>query len=66
MGSFFLAFAGLFLIVISFPSTYFVYRVIMGIQYVGVLNAISLFLITGVGVDGIMNLFTYLFEETNS
>ena len=30
---------------------FWVYNVVFGIQYVGVLNAISLFLIIGVGVD---------------
>lgn len=52
MGSFFLAAAGLLQIIISFPTTYFIYRVVLQVQYVGLLNAISLFLITGVGVDG--------------
>jgi PERQ amino acid-rich with GYF domain-containing protein len=53
MGSFFLATAGLLQIIISFPATYFIYRVILQVEYVGLLNAISLFLITGVGVDDV-------------
>ncbi len=33
-------------------SVYFIYRVIIGVPYVGLLNAVSLFIIMGVGVDG--------------
>ena len=40
-------------VLLSFPSTWFVYRVILGIEYMGFLNFISLFVIMGIGADDI-------------
>lgn len=53
-----LATAGLVSIVLSFPMVYFIYRVILDIEFVGVLNAMSLFLILGIGVDDLFVIFS--------
>ena len=52
-GSVFLTIAGMFEIAISFPAAYFVYRVIMGLRYVSILQFLSVFVILGIGVDDI-------------
>ena len=36
-----------------FPYAYFVYRVVLGIEAVGLLNLVSLFVIIGIGVDDV-------------
>ena len=40
-------------IMCSVAMAYFFYRVVFGIQYMGILNGVSLFVIIGIGVDDI-------------
>eukprot|EP00854_Cymbomonas_tetramitiformis_P014025 gene14025-16579_t len=56
-GSWFITFAGMFEILISFPVAYFFYRVVLGIPYAGMLNFASLFIILGIGVDDVFVFF---------
>ncbi|KAK3260523.1 Patched domain-containing protein [Cymbomonas tetramitiformis] len=49
--SLFLTAAGMFEISISFPTAYFFHRVAMGIEYAGVLQFLSLFIILGIGAS---------------
>lgn len=54
------AIVGIVAIISSFPLAFFVYRVVLGIESVGILNVISLFVIIGIGVDDVfvfMNTF---------
>jgi hypothetical protein len=55
--SFLLAFAAVVHIVVSFPSAYFVYRVVFGIQWMGILNFMCIFVIIGIGADNIFICF---------
>ena len=52
-GSVFLTLAGMFEIAISFPAAYFLYRVVMGLRYVSILQFLSVFVILGIGVDDV-------------
>lgn len=40
-------------ILASVALAYFVYHVVFGVQYIGILNGVSLFVIIGIGVDDI-------------
>ncbi|XP_028393656.1 LOW QUALITY PROTEIN: protein dispatched homolog 3-like [Dendronephthya gigantea] len=51
--SWWLTFMAVFSIVSSIAFAYFFYRVVFGIQYMGILNGVSLFVIIGIGVDDI-------------
>ena len=51
--SLWLTFMAVFTIVSSVAFAYFFYRVVFGIQYMGILNGVSLFVIIGIGVDDI-------------
>lgn len=51
--SLFVAFVGVLQVLMSFPIAFFCYRFILGFEHVGVLNAIALFLIIGIGVDDV-------------
>ena len=53
----FSTFFGLLAIVTCFPLAFFVYRVVLGISTLGILNVVSLFVIIGIGVDDV---FVYL------
>eukprot|EP00929_Paragymnodinium_shiwhaense_P099747 TRINITY_DN6156_c0_g2_i1.p1 TRINITY_DN6156_c0_g2~~TRINITY_DN6156_c0_g2_i1.p1 ORF type:complete len:1221 (+),score=226.86 TRINITY_DN6156_c0_g2_i1:141-3803(+) len=53
LGSPVLALLGFTHILLSFPTTWFVYRVILGIEYMGMLNFIAMFVILGIGADDI-------------
>lgn len=51
--SLFLTALGQVHVLLSFPTTWFIYRVVFGIEYMGFLNFISLFVILGIGADDI-------------
>ncbi|KAJ5066144.1 sterol-sensing domain [Anaeramoeba ignava] len=51
--SLFLAAMGIFHIIMAFPLSYFVYRVIIGEKYFSMLNFLSLFIVLGIGCDDI-------------
>ncbi|XRB13341.1 hypothetical protein RI054_06g31780 [Pseudoscourfieldia marina] len=51
--SMFVTAAGVLQIAISYPISYFFYRSAMGVEKVGVLAYLSLFLIVGIGVDDV-------------
>jgi hypothetical protein len=55
--SLFIAVVSTFEIALSVPFVYWMYRVVGGIRYLGVLNGISLFLILGIGVDDCLIFF---------
>lgn len=57
VGSLFIALAGVFEVLISFPFAFFLYRWVFGHQHAGVLNAIALFVIIGIGVDDVFIFF---------
>ena len=44
---------GVLTIVFSFPFSYFVYRVLLGINTVGILTGTTAFVIIGIGVDDV-------------
>ncbi|KAL1520623.1 hypothetical protein AB1Y20_022197 [Prymnesium parvum] len=48
-----LTIAGLAGVVLSFPVTWAIYTVVLGIRYMGMLNFIALFVIVGIGVDDV-------------
>ena len=50
-GSLFLAVMALILILISFPITLFIYRLIFGIRLFGGMHVVGVYLILGIGVD---------------
>mmetsp|Transcript_721 Transcript_721/g.2428 ORF Transcript_721/g.2428 Transcript_721/m.2428 type:complete len:877 (+) Transcript_721:207-2837(+) len=56
-GSAFITTVGLFEILISYPVSYFMYRVVMGVEYTSMLLFLSLFIIMGIGVDDIFVFF---------
>jgi hypothetical protein len=51
--SLFLTVSGLFEIFVSFPASYFFYRVVMNVPFVSVLQFLSIFVILGIGVDDV-------------
>ena len=51
--SLFLTASGLFEIFVSFPASYFFYRVVMNVPFVSVLQFLSIFVILGIGVDDV-------------
>jgi predicted RND superfamily exporter protein len=57
MGSFFPSFMGMLMICFSFPTVYFIFRVILAVDHVGILNVLALFVIIGVGVDDLFVFF---------
>eukprot|EP00029_Vermamoeba_vermiformis_P000282 TRINITY_DN1030_c0_g1_i4.p1 TRINITY_DN1030_c0_g1~~TRINITY_DN1030_c0_g1_i4.p1 ORF type:complete len:1469 (+),score=345.30 TRINITY_DN1030_c0_g1_i4:97-4503(+) len=65
MGSFFPSFMGMLMICFSFPTVYFIFRVILGVDHIGVLNVLALFVIIGVGVDDLFVFFN-MFQHYES
>ena len=55
--SFFIAFVGMFEILISFPIALLIYRLIFRIEYVGNITALSIFILLGLGADDIFVYF---------
>ena len=51
--SIFLGILGQLHVIMSFPTTWFIYRVILQYKYMGILNFISMFVIIGIGADDI-------------
>jgi hypothetical protein len=60
----FVAVAGLLQIAITYPTIYFVYRILMGVKYLGILQLVSFFLITGNSVDNFFVIFNF-FRQVN-
>jgi len=52
-GSLFIATAGMFEILISFPIALFIYKMVYRIQYLGNIQVLSIFVILGVGADDV-------------
>ena len=44
---------GLLSILVSFPASYIIYRLVLGLRWFGVLNFIGLFVIMGIGADDV-------------
>lgn len=55
--SFFIAFVGMFEILISFPIALVIYRLIFRIEYVGNITGLSIFILLGIGADDIFVYF---------
>ncbi|KAJ5066146.1 sterol-sensing domain [Anaeramoeba ignava] len=51
--SLFLTAMGIFHILMSFPLSYFIYRILIGEKYFSMLNFLSLFIVLGIGCDDI-------------
>ncbi|KAJ3427879.1 sterol-sensing domain [Anaeramoeba flamelloides] len=51
--SLFLTSTGLFGVMLSFGCSYFIYRVILGVQYFNMMNFLALFIILGIGCDSL-------------
>ncbi|GBG25747.1 Protein dispatched-like 1 [Hondaea fermentalgiana] len=51
--SVFLGFTSLLQILLSFPTAYFAYRFIVGIEHFGTLQSLAIFLVLGIGTDDI-------------
>lgn len=56
-GSVFMAVTGMLQILVSFPTTYFFYRVVFGIVHFGTLQVLAIFVILGIGADDIFVFF---------
>ena len=52
-GSVFIASLGMFEILISFPISIFIYRVVFGISYLGTIQVLSIFVVLGIGADDV-------------
>jgi hypothetical protein len=63
--SLFIALISTFEIAVSVPFVYWMYRIVGGIRYLGVLNAISLFLILGIGVDDCLIFFNTFMQVSH-
>jgi hypothetical protein len=64
-GSFYLACMGLVTIILSFPVTVFVYRVVLGIKFLGVMNFVSVWIVLGIGADDIF-VFTDTWKQSKT
>ncbi|GBG25746.1 Protein dispatched-like 1 [Hondaea fermentalgiana] len=51
--SLFLGSLSLLQIILSFPTTYFIYRFVFGIEHFGTLQTLAIFLVLGIGTDDI-------------
>ena len=56
-GSVFMAITGMTQILVSFPTTYFFYRVVLGIVHFGTLQVLAIFVILGIGADDVFVFF---------
>merc|ERR1719409_1663430 len=63
--SIFLGVLGQAHVLISFPVTWFFYRVVFQLHYMGILNFISMFVIIGIGADDIF-VFVDAWKQTKS
>ena len=64
--SVFLTLAGLAEIFISFPASYFFYRVVMKVPFISVLQFLSIFVILGIGVDDVFVFYDTFISATNA
>ncbi len=53
-GSFFLASAGMFHIVLSFPLGYFLLRIVLGISFFDTMNTFLIYVVLGIGADDVI------------
>eukprot|EP01128_Nolandella_sp_AFSM9_P009260 TRINITY_DN587_c0_g1_i3.p1 TRINITY_DN587_c0_g1~~TRINITY_DN587_c0_g1_i3.p1 ORF type:complete len:1001 (-),score=200.14 TRINITY_DN587_c0_g1_i3:470-3322(-) len=44
---------GMFQMIVSFPVTYFIHKIIYGFYWMGILNFLSLFILLGIGADDV-------------
>ncbi len=56
-GSAFVASLGMFEILMSFPVSVFIYRVVFGVRYLGNIQILSIFIVLGVGADDVFVFF---------
>ena len=65
-GSVFLAACGMAEIVISFPLAYAFHRVVMGLEYVSILQFLAVFVILGIGVDDVFVFYNTYAQATRA
>jgi hypothetical protein len=65
-GSVFLAACGMAEIIVSFPTAYAFHRVVMGLEYVSILQFLAIFVILGIGVDDVFVFYDTYAQATRA